>query len=172
MRTARTLTANGLAAAAAAAVTAVGLAVPAGADSGATLGARGVEGVALRVAKAWGERHPHAIEYATGTLEDATAVIAPDAVSNRNGSPTPPDAEGGARSAVDLIAVWGHFTANGSTPHGAKAPTGTVMELIVDAHSGFVEVHSLSHRLPAPLSRLGSVRVLHGAGGGPHPHGG
>jgi hypothetical protein len=168
MRTSRIRVLRRLAAAATAAVTAAALGAPAGADSGAVLGARRVEGAALQLAKAWGERHPRTIEYASGTLEDAMAVLAPDAVRNPNASPNGPDAQGGAHSAVDLIAVWGHFTANVSTPPGAKAPTGTVMELIVDAHSGFVETRSLSHRLPAPLSRLGVVRVLRGTHSVPH----
>ncbi|MCW3033869.1 MAG: hypothetical protein JWM60_2214, partial [Solirubrobacterales bacterium] len=163
MNISRILTSRGLVAVTAAAVTVVALSAPAGADSGTALGARGVEGVALRVARAWGDRHPRAIEYASGTLEDAMAVLEPEGGSTSPSSPG--DVE--SHSAVDLIAVWGHFTSNGSRPRGTKAPTGTVMELIVDAHSGFVEVRSLSHRLPAPLSRLGSVRVLHGAGGGP-----
>jgi hypothetical protein len=168
MRTSRIRISRRLAAAATAAVTAAALSAPAGADSGAVLGARRVEGAALRLAKAWGERHPRTIEYASGTLEHAMAVLAPDAVRNPNVSPNGPDAEGGAHSAVDLIAVRGHFTANVPTPPGARAPTGTVMEMIVDAHSGFVEMQSLSDRLPAPLSRLGVVRVLRGAHSDPH----
>jgi hypothetical protein len=168
MHRSRILTTRRLAATATAAVTAAALTAPAGADSGAVLGARGVEGVAVRIAKAWGERHPRTIEYASGTLEDAMAVLAPHAVRDPNASPNGPDAQGGAHSAVDLIAVRGHFTANVSPPRGAKAPTGTVMELIVDAHSGFVETRALSDRLPAPLSRLGVVRVLRGAHSDPH----
>ena len=124
----------------------------------------------MHAAKAWGDRHPRDIRFATGTLEDAMAVFEPQAIRNPNISPNGPAAEGGADSEVDLIAVWGKFHANVSVPRGAKAPKGTVMELIVDTHSGFVEMRSLGDRLPAPLSRLGRVIDLHKGSGGSPPH--
>lgn len=142
----------------------------AGAESGAVGGARGVESVALHAAKAWGDPHPRDIRFATGTLEHAMAVLEPQAIGNPNVSPNGPDAQGGADSEVDLIAVWGHFHANVSGPRGAKAPAGNVMELIVDTHSGFVEMRSLRDRIAAPLSRLGPVTDLHKGSGGSPPH--
>ena len=59
----------------------------------------------------------------------------------------------------------GHFTANHG-PRGAKAPKGTVLELVIDAHTGAIEVRSLYSRVPVPLSRLGQVRRI-ALGGGP-----
>ncbi len=128
------------------------------------LGARGVAALAKRTAKQWGDSRPRDIRYATGTLEDVLGLIEPGA------KPQPGGQIGGAQSEVDLIAVWGRFTADVSTPRGAKPPTGSVLELIVDARTGFAERRALTARLRVPLSHLGRVIDLgHGDSSSP-PH--
>jgi hypothetical protein len=147
------------------ALAALALAAPAGAD--VVLGARGVEGVARRVARHWGEPDPTRIEYASGSLAQAMTVVGSGRDSTLNLHTTAPGTPG---SLVDVVAVKGHFSANVSVPRGSRPPTGTVMELVIDAHSAFVEVRRLSDRLPAPLSRLGPVRRLGAGPGGPRLH--
>jgi hypothetical protein len=41
-----------------------------------------------------------------------------------------------------------------------------VLELVIDAHTGAIEMRSLRNRVPVPLSRLGQVRRI-ALGGGP-----
>lgn len=141
---------------------------PAEAGTEAVLGARGVEAIARRVAAQWGDARPRDIRYASGTREDAMKLLAPSSGSNPSVSPAGP----GAQSEVDLVAAWGRFTADVPGPRGAPAPKGTVLELLVDAHSGFVEMRSLGNRLPAPLSKLGRVDDLHRGCGGTARRGG
>jgi hypothetical protein len=151
-----------------AALAAAALSAVAGADGAPTLGARGVAGIARHAAQQWGERHPHSLEFVTASLGAAKDVVG----GNAPAQPAPPDpaaSQGAASSEVDVIAVWGHFTANASPPRGAKAPTGTVLELIVDAHTGAIETRALYHRVPVPLSRLGTVRRLELGGAPRHP---
>lgn len=144
--------------------------VPALADgsSGAVLGARGVEGVARRAAKRWGEKHPQKIAYTTAALAPGRKVADGEAPGRPLAAPDSGSPAGDPTSLVDVIAVWGHFTANASPPRGAKAPTGTVLELVVDAHTGAIETRSLSDRVRVPLSRLGTVHRIQLGPSAPH----
>jgi hypothetical protein len=144
-----------------------GSAAPAAAAgaAGPALGARGVEGVARRAAGQWGEKHPRRLEYTTAALQPAKEVVAGEAPAAPLAAPDSNAPAGDARSLVDVVVMRGHFTAN-LGPRGAKPPTGTVLELVIDAHTGAIEMRSLRNRVPVPLSRLGQVRRI-ALGGGP-----
>lgn len=129
------------------------------------LGARGVEAVALRAARAYGERHPSSISYASGTLADASRMTVP------KGSPPPSFGSAEGSALVDLVLLRGNFTATGPRPRHTRAPRGRVLELIVDAHRANIEIRALwTLHAPEPLSALGRVIVLHGAGAQPRRH--
>jgi hypothetical protein len=155
-----------------AAVVLLAWSAPAYADgsSGAVLGARGVEGIARHAAKQWGEKHPQRIAYTTAALAPAMKVAAGEAPATPLVAPDSESPAGDPASLVDVVAVWGHFTANVHPPRGAKAPTGTVLELVVDAHTGAIESRSLSDRVRVPLSRLGKVHRLDLGPSAPHRH--
>jgi hypothetical protein len=94
-------------------------------------------------AKADGDPNPTLIQHAAGTRYDAVRISSGDLVYEWNWS--------------YLIAIRGKFTATGvSIPPGAKAPTGTVITLVVDAKTGQVTDSGLSDRYP-PLAQLGPV---------------
>jgi len=76
------------------------------------------------------------------------------------------DPTGGLGSAVngqevvDLVVMHGYFHVNGSPPRGHHIAPGKVLELIIDAHTGFVQGLTLSDEVPVPLSQLGPVTRL------------
>jgi hypothetical protein len=112
--------------------------------------------IALRVARADGEPHPRNIALASGHLVAAVKVFDPHAHPTAAGL----GALGGAGTRVDLVAMRGHFTSHGPHPHNRPEPKGTVLELLMNAHSGVVFGVSLGPKLAAPLSRLGAVTQL------------
>jgi hypothetical protein len=107
--------------------------------------------IALVEARNSADKHPKRIEMASGTLKDATSVT---------------DPAGGLGSAVngeepvDVVVMHGYFHVNGSPPRGDSIAPGKVLELIIDAHAGFVQGLSLSDNVPVPLSHLGPVTRL------------
>jgi hypothetical protein len=143
---------------------------PAYADgsSGAVLGARGVEGVARRAAKQWGEKHPRRIAYTTASLAAGMKVAAGEAPATPLIAPDSAAPGGAPTSLVDVVVARGHFTPNGSPPHGARIQPGTVLELVVDAHTGAIEMRSVSDSVRVPLSRLGPVHRIQSGPSAPH----
>jgi hypothetical protein len=63
---------------------------------------------------------------------------------------------------VDVIVLRGHFSLD-SAPTSRFAtgvPTGTVLDLIVDAHTGAIDSTRIDERTPESLSGLGRPEVL------------
>ncbi|HEV2980615.1 MAG TPA: hypothetical protein VGX51_04225 [Solirubrobacteraceae bacterium] len=112
--------------------------------------------IALRVAKADGEARPTRIELASGKLKAAVKVFDPRAHPTAAGL----RALGGAKSAVDVVAMRGHFTSHGPHPHNKPEPKGRALELIMNARTGTVFGVSLGPKVPVALSRLGHVTRL------------
>jgi hypothetical protein len=99
--------------------------------------------LARRAAANAGDRTPTLIQHVESTRFEAVRISSDDLVFEWNWS--------------YLIAVRGHFVANDvSIPPGAKAPTGSVMTLVVDAATGQGTDFGLSKRYP-PLAELGRV---------------
>jgi hypothetical protein len=137
--------------AAAVLVAQIAVAQPASPEMGHVLAHRQVLQVALARAKRAGDPHPKRIEMASGPLKDAMSVSDPT-------SGLGPAVDG--EELVDLVVMHGWFHVNGSPPRGRHIAPGRVLEVIVDAHSGFVQGLSLGNRLPVSLSRLGEVTRL------------
>ena len=99
--------------------------------------------LATQAAAGAGDRSPLLIQHAEGTHFDAVLISSRNFVFEWNWSV--------------LIAVRGHFTANGAPiPAGAKPPSGTVLTLVVNAASGQVTDFGIGDRYP-PLAQLGPV---------------
>ncbi len=94
--------------------------------------------------------------YATGTLLAASEVLLAG-----HGYDVFPAGEGlgEASSIVELVVMGGHFTSNGPEPPGRPVPTGTVLSVTIDAHTGYRQLLTLGDKLPA-LSKLGPITRL------------
>ena len=120
-------------------------------ETGPVLTHKQVLQIALTEAKRSADPHPKRIEMVSGSLRAATGVT---------------DPTGGLGSAVngqevvDLVVMHGYFHVNGSPPRGHHIAPGKVLELIIDAHTGFVQGLTLSDEVPVPLSQLGPVTRL------------
>jgi hypothetical protein len=130
----------------------VALASPASPETTPVLTHEQVLQIALREAEQSGYPHPKRIEMASGSLKVATSVTDP---TGRLGSAV------NGKEAVDLVVMHGHFQVNGSPPHGRHIAPGKVLDLIIDAHTGFVQELTLSNDVSVPLSHLGPVTRLH-----------
>jgi hypothetical protein len=106
--------------------------------------------IALREARHSADPHPKRIEMATCSLRGARHVMEPrEWLSSATGMET-----------VDLVVMHGYFHIDASHPPHSRIAPGKVFELIIGAHTGFVQARSLSDRVPAALSHLGPVTHL------------
>jgi hypothetical protein len=123
---------------------------PASQESGSVLTDKQVLDIALVQAAHSRDPHPKRIEMATGSLGAALKVTEPRAITGS--ATTSPEL-------VDLVVIRGHFHIIGSPPLGRHIAPGRVLELIIGAHTGFIESRSLGNEVPV-LSRLGPVTRL------------
>jgi hypothetical protein len=128
------------------------------APTGALLSNEKIHQIALARAQADGEPNPTNMAMANGQLRIAQEVMSPQA--------TPPSSETPGQAAlldssVDLVTMTGHFTlGDAPVPKGDSAPNGSVMELLIDAHTGMVEGRYVGPNILGDLSRLGTVTQL------------
>ena len=65
------------------------------------------------------------------------------------------------KSTTELVVLHGQFSApNAPRPSGEPAPSGSVLELIIDAHTGWVDGYRLGGRQHADLNSLGQAAAL------------
>jgi hypothetical protein len=65
------------------------------------------------------------------------------------------------KSAVVLVTLHGHFALdNAPVPDGQPQPSGSVLTLTIDAHSGWVDARELSDALAPGIAALGIARVI------------
>jgi hypothetical protein len=138
-------------------------------DAPASLGATSeltlsqVHTIALRQAAQARDAHPSSITMASGSLRRASRVMDPSGIL----FPEPtPEEEAQLRSTFDLVVMRGRFfpvhsERPPSRPHHAHhASPVAVIELLIDAHAGFVDGRYFGDTEPAPLARLGPVTRL------------
>jgi hypothetical protein len=102
--------------------------------------------IALTAAANAGDPKPILIQHSQGTRADANLVDSGDIVPGRQWS--------------YLIAERGHFVFKDTQgPPGARAPTGSVLTLVVNARTNQITDSGLSNRYPA-LAKLGPVKDL------------
>jgi hypothetical protein len=106
-----------------------------------------------------GEPAPSAVSAGKGTLENAMRSIDP--------TTSFPEADAGVRkmlgAEVVLVVMHGNFTlADAHLRKGAPPPTGTVLDLVIDAHTGDVIGRALpieQSSAAIPLASVASVRM-------------
>ncbi len=110
-----------------------------------------------------GEPSPAEVRMGRGTLEDAMRTIDPSTTMPETPSPrfrrmlaTP----------VVLVVMHGHFTLNDArVPPGYPAPTGAVLDLVIDAHTGGVIGRALpitQQQGGLPLASVASWKAARG----------
>ncbi len=98
-----------------------------------------------------GVTSPSAVSIAQGSLREVMTSVNPEV--------TLPAAPGGGQEAwlnstVDLVSMHGSFTLyDAHVPHGQPAPTGSVLDLMIDAHTGQIVGRTLTTTAPS-LQRL------------------
>jgi hypothetical protein len=134
------------------------------ADDAGELSLASLEEGAIREAQRSGDANPTAIsvtrcEFAaaeTALNEVATEKAVP--ASATNSAPWTHDA-------VFLIAMTGHFSFDGPTPPEAAASGGTVLALVINAHTGFILSRYVGGAMP-DLEAVGHVVALKEGGAG------
>jgi hypothetical protein len=121
--------------------------------TGPLLSAARVSEIAEQQAKLANESTPTDISVNTTTYDEAARA--------EEGTPLPtPSSSGMAAfeaSAVDTITMHGHFTlANARTPPGKPAPEGSVLTVIIDAHTGQLEGRALADEEANGVAAVGN----------------
>jgi hypothetical protein len=99
-----------------------------------------------------GDPSPTAVTQVSGTLGRALEVMAPEV-----GVPSGPGGMAEMDSHAMLLVMHGDFTLNAArVPRGHAAPAGSVLSVVIDAHTGLVEGRALSDEAPR-AGELGEV---------------
>ena len=126
-------------------------------QTGPELSLTEVQHIALKYAGLAQEPSPSTISVSQGSFADAQAIM-----ESSIGGQAPSGKVPWSDSSVYLVVMHGNFTLDDvPTPPERKSPTGTVMGLILDAHTGFREGRSLGVVAPN-LEALGPVVQLSG----------
>ncbi len=110
-----------------------------------------IDHAALEVAAREGEPAPTSVEETSGTLAQTARAIDP-----QDAPPTVTDPRTGkpwSESAVYIVTMQGHFTYDGPLPRGQATPTGTTLNVVIDAKTGFVVTRSLG-KAPLDLRQI------------------
>jgi hypothetical protein len=117
---------------------------------------------AVREAQRAGDTSPTAISVTR--CEFAAAETALNEVASEKAVPaSAPDTTPWAHNAVFFVAMTGHFNFDAPTPRGTVASGGTVLALVVNAHTGFVLSRYVGEAMP-DLEAVGPVVALKEAG--------
>lgn len=116
-----------------------------------------IAGVARQAAAVASEPSPSDMRAVNTTLRSALTV------NPRETLPPAPNAstEAFEKSEVVVVTMRGQFTLHtASVPAGQSAPTGSVLTLILDAHTGKIEGTELANTEAQGISALGTSRPL------------
>ncbi len=108
-------------------------------------------------------------EAASGTVQAVqtplkTAMSAIEPTTTLPSTPTPGYANL-LQSSTDLVVLHGQFAlTNAPRPHNVAVPTGSVLELVIDAHTGWIDGVRVGNRAATNLSDLGAVTTLSNGG--------
>jgi hypothetical protein len=113
--------------------------------------------IALKYARLANNADPSVISVAQGSFASARAVVEANVDTN---APSGSDKLPWSANSTYLVVMHGNFTLdNVPIPPGHPSPTGTVMGLILDAHTGFPEGRYVGPTTP-DLQMLGPVIQL------------
>jgi hypothetical protein len=124
--------------------------------TGPELSDTSVRGVALKEAGMAGDSKPARMTGVNTTYADAVNALDPGATQS---SPTSEGEASYRQSSVVVVTLRGQFTLNVSTPAGRREPSGQVLSVVMDAHTGRIEFRGIEESEP-DLARLGTARAL------------
>jgi hypothetical protein len=128
-------------------------------QSGPELSLSQVQQIALKYAKFANEPNPDDMKVAQGLFVNEWNLVQKTVGNTSSGVSN----ELGAANSAFFVVMHGSFTLSDvPVPPGRKSPTGTVMGLILDAHTGFPEGRYLGTTTPN-IESLGSVVQLGGS---------
>lgn len=128
------------------------------APTGPLVGVQAVLAIAPTAAKNAGDPAATGIAAVQTTVAKGLAAMSP---SYQGPTGASPGLAAYMNNPAYLVVMHGHFALpTSSLPSGGAHPTGTVLEVLIDAHSGHAESLSLSKAVATPLSRLGAVTAL------------
>lgn len=124
-------------------------------DSGPVLADEQIAQIARTQAARAGEEAP------TMTAVDTTLENAVDANPDNQVDASSPGMEALMKSEVVLVTLHGHFLLEDApVPKGRSQPTGSVLTLAIDAHTGWVDSRELSDAPASGIADLGAARAL------------
>jgi hypothetical protein len=89
----------------------------------------------------------------------SAAVHALDPTAELSASPSTGEASYYG-SAVVVVTMHGQFTLSVSVPPGDPEPHGSVLSLVIDAHTGHVDLRGVEEEVPSAVAGLGASRSL------------
>jgi hypothetical protein len=132
-------------------------------STGPLLSFASVKTIALKEAQRDGDDAPSSVSAAGGTLLSALNVMNPNSAPTIALTAMPVSERAEMEATVYIVEMRGSFTlAAAPVKRGESEPQGTVLRLLLDAHSGQVVGYSLASAAPAPLQNLGPVENLLG----------
>jgi hypothetical protein len=116
-----------------------------------------VREVALKAAAVAGDASPSSITAISTTYAAAVGALDPGATQS---SPSSAGEAEYRQSTVVVVVLHGQFVLNVSTPAKRPEPSGPVLSLVIDAHTGRIDVRGVEESEPPGLSSLGAARSL------------
>jgi hypothetical protein len=127
---------------------------PAGAD----LSDDAVKSIALEQAAIAGDAEPTSITATSSSYAAAVHALDPGASMPASESA---GEESYRRSSVQVLVMNGDFKlSNSRVPKGRTEPSGPVLFLVIDAHTGKIEVRGVEENNPAGVAELGDTRSI------------
>jgi hypothetical protein len=127
------------------------------ASTGATIADSTIQGVATIEATLATDADPSSLTAVDTTY--AAAVHALDPTAELSKTPSAGEASYYGSSVV-LVTMRGQFTLHVSVPLGSPEPHGPVLTLVLDAHTGHIDVRAIEEEVPAAVASLGASRRL------------
>jgi len=116
---------------------------------------------ALQEVKEAQDEDPISVSVSTGSLQAALEVMHPQSMPTSAEETASTGGEALLASTVYLVEMRGDFTlTNARVPPGQSSPHGSVLELLLDAHTGELEGRFVGPEAQAPLQNLGPVAQL------------
>jgi hypothetical protein len=112
-----------------------------------------------------GNTSPASVSATNADYAQAAQAVDPQSILN-----TKPSSAGQAQymnAPAVIIVMTGNFTLTAAhVPNDARPPSGPVMDLVLDARTGRVEMRGIKEEVPPQVAALGSTRKLDGSTGG------
>jgi hypothetical protein len=126
--------------------------------AGPELSDSAVDTIAQEQARIAGDPNPTSITATSSTYGAATAALDPEGTSPASASA---GEESYRRSAVRVLVMDGDFRLDNSrVPRGYAEPSGPVLFLVIDAHTGKIDMRGIEESNPTAVAQLGNTRTI------------